>query len=162
MSEGEPDRVTNELWVGPHPRTEADVERLAEAGITAVLGLQTDDDLAEVGLDLRWLRARLGARGIRLHRVPIRDFDEKDLTRRLPAALARLEALADAGHRTYVHCTAGVGRSAAAALACLARRGATLSEAQTWLARCRPSATPNTRAVARALGLQTPTSRERR
>jgi protein-tyrosine phosphatase len=46
-----------------------------------------------------------------MERCPIRDFNIPDMRRRLPEAIAALARLQVHGHRTYVHCTAGLGRA---------------------------------------------------
>ena len=44
-------QVLRGLFVGSHPKTADDIETLQHGlGVTAVLNLQTDDDMAEVGL----------------------------------------------------------------------------------------------------------------
>lgn len=146
------DRVTNHVWVGPYPQSAGDIDVLAATGITAVVNLQTDDDLHHRGVDLDQLRCRLGSHDIELWRLPIRDFDECDLVRGLPAAVGLLHRLVDAGHRTYVHCTAGMGRAPAVVLAYLVHRGHPLKQASTLLTARHPASAPNTSAVARAIG----------
>jgi hypothetical protein len=90
-------------------------------GATAILSLQTDDDLGARGL--RWpIVWSLAMRtGITAARVPIRDFDKRDLLGNLDAALAALDGLIAAGHRVYVHCSAGLNRSPSVCVAHFAR-----------------------------------------
>jgi protein-tyrosine phosphatase len=57
---------------------------------------------------------------MQLERVPIRDFDPIDLRAKLKKAVSALDALVRRNHRVYVHCTAGVGRAPAVAIAWLA------------------------------------------
>lgn len=104
--------VTPRLVVGTCPMGPDDLDRIRRGtGATAVLSLQHDDCLAYWGIDPGALRARAGALGLVLARCPIRDFDVADMRRRLPQAVSALAALVWAGHRCYVHCTAGMGRS---------------------------------------------------
>ena len=49
--------------------------------------------------------------GMIMARRPIRDFDIEDMRRQLPDAISSLARLLGAGHKVYVHCTAGLGRS---------------------------------------------------
>lgn len=109
------------LIVGPGPTELADVEQLAAAGVTALLSLQTDDDLGARGLRWPTLWQLYVARGIHAVRVPIRDFDRKDLARGIESALAALDALLAHHARVYLHCTAGLNRSPTLALAHLYR-----------------------------------------
>lgn len=99
--------------IGPYPQSEAEVRVLREHGITAVLNLQTDTDFEERWIDWNELCAAYIQAGIVCRRCPIVDFDRKDLVEQLPQAAAVLKALLDAGHRVFVHCTAGMSRSCA-------------------------------------------------
>lgn len=49
--------------------------------------------------------------GFRMARSPMRDFDIPDQRRNLPQAVRVLVDLQSRGHRTHVHCTAGLGRA---------------------------------------------------
>jgi protein-tyrosine phosphatase len=103
--------ILPELFLDGCPRTSEDVDALVEQGITAVLSLQTDDDLAHLGIDWDQLHARYSEVGIEARRVPIRDFDDDDLRDRLPEGVRVLEELLNDDQVVYVHCTAGVNRS---------------------------------------------------
>ena len=48
-----------------------------------------------------------------------RDFDPHSLRTQLPAMVSLIHACTEAGHSVYVHCTAGLGRAPAAAIAFL-------------------------------------------
>ena len=113
------DAVTSDgrVTVGSCPRSPGDLERVAaEAGCTAVLCLQCDDchrallidgaELAREGTDL----------GLKMVRVPIRDFDHGDQGLMLPEAVRILAALLESGHHVYVHCTAGINRASLVAV----------------------------------------------
>jgi hypothetical protein len=143
-------RVLEAVWVGPCLQAAGDVDALTSAGITAVLNLQTDEDLRDRGVDLDRVGADLRSRGVELHRLPIRDFDEADLTRQLPHAVAALRRLAEADHRVYVHCTAGMGRAPAVILAYLVQQGYDLAQAQAVLRQQHPASAPNVDAVTAA------------
>ena len=60
--------------------------------------------------------AHYNRRDVAVVRIPILDFDPADLTQHIEQAASQLGALEKAGHRTYVHCTAGVGRAPAVAI----------------------------------------------
>lgn len=83
-----------------------------EAEASAVLSLQHDDCHAYWGIDFGQLQNRAVELDLTLIRCPIRDFDIPDMRRQLPFAISTLASLQTKGHRTYVHCTAGRGRSA--------------------------------------------------
>ncbi len=105
-------RVTPSIVIGSCPMTINDLKQIqAETGVTAVLSVQHDDCLQYWRIDYPAMR-RAGIRlGMNMARCPIRDFDIEDMRRRLPASIACLARLLDAGHKIYVHCTAGLGRS---------------------------------------------------
>ena len=117
------------------PRSADDIDRLREAGITAVLSLQTDDDMR--GLNLKWetLLAHYKGCGIEVRRVPVKDFDRAELRSKLPECVRTLDELLTAGHVVYLHCTAGVNRSPTVAVAHLHRcRGWRLEDASAHVA----------------------------
>lgn len=105
-------QILPEVYVGSCPMNDADIQRLqGEFGITAVLSVQTDDDLAYCGM--RWgdLEAYYRRQGIVARRVPIRDFDPEDLRRNLRAGVQTLDEMVRRGHTVYLHCSAGINRS---------------------------------------------------
>jgi hypothetical protein len=113
-------QVLPELYVGSCPESPDDIDGLQrKLGVTAVLNLQTDEDLQGRGCD--WPRLRLHYRRlhIRLRRVPVKDFDEADLRKRLPQCVQALGELLRDNHTVYVHCTAGMGRSPSVVIAYL-------------------------------------------
>jgi hypothetical protein len=75
------------------------------------LSLQHDDCLGYWRIHYEQLRTRGIELGLTMVRCPLRDFDIPDQRQHLPQAVAALARLQAQGHRTYVHCTAGLGRS---------------------------------------------------
>ncbi len=111
--------IPGRLWVGVYLTSE-DAALLRQMGITSVVDLQSDEDLREYAISLEDLVASLSEAGIELRRVPVQDFSKKDLLQHLPRCVEEIEsALATPGTRVYVHCTAGINRSPAAAAAYL-------------------------------------------
>jgi len=111
------DCVLPNLFVGPDPRDEADFEQLRSMKITAILSLQTDEDV-RIG-DLRSRRSEATKHGLAFHSVPVVDFDRVELRRKLPDCVTVLDNLLKAGQTVYLHCTAGVNRSPTVAVAFL-------------------------------------------
>lgn len=92
--------------------TPDDLSRIkAGTNVSAVLSLQHDDCLAYWEIDYAEMLAEGERLGLTMARHPIRDFDIVDMRKNLPDAVAALASLQAAGHRTYVHCTAGMGRA---------------------------------------------------
>lgn len=115
-------RILDDLIVGSCLQTPNDVEKLEKEGVTTVLQLQEDSDLAYFSLDNEPIRERCAAgKQIEHIRHAVRDFDPYSLRRRLPEAVAliaqRTARLGPANGTTYIHCTAGLGRAPATALA---------------------------------------------
>jgi len=132
-------RIQSDLFVGTYPQNRIDLDRLKRMRATAVFNLQTDDDLQLLNVDLADLQSHCHDIDLVLARCPIRDFDPTDLQRQLPAAVDSLARLLDVGHRVYLHCTAGVGRAPAVAIAYLAwHRELTIDDAYAHVRRERP------------------------
>ncbi|MEK7406650.1 MAG: dual specificity protein phosphatase family protein [Acidobacteriota bacterium] len=140
------------LFVGSHPACAEDIDRLAaEIGITAVLNVQTDDDLHYYGLTWPPLAAYYARRRIEARRAPVRDFDAADLRARLAGCVLALDELLAAGHKVFLHCTAGAARSPAVAIAWLVwRQRWPLEEAVTYVTQ-RRHCSPNVEAIRQAL-----------
>jgi len=76
------------------------------------LSLQSDRDLEHYGINLKALLHSYELAGIRLHRIPIRDFDKSELVTNLAMGVRELaEALRPEQEKVYVHCTAGINRA---------------------------------------------------
>ena len=87
------------------------------------------------------MQARCAAVGVEHVRRPTRDFDAASLRLSIPTAVAALETSVYAGRRVYVHCTAGLGRAPAVAIAFLYwfdPRGLTLDAAYAAVTSKRP------------------------
>jgi len=111
------DAVLPELLVGEYPRVEDLVWLRDQHGITAVVSLQDDADLASKRLRATDLEDACLALGLAHHRAPVADGDPDALAIRLPGIVDRLHALIDAGGRVYLHCNAGYNRAPTAAIA---------------------------------------------
>jgi len=104
--------VTPQLVIGSCPMKPDDLRRIRyDAKASAVLSLQHDECLTHWDINYARLQDNATELGLDLVRCPIRDFDITDMRRKLPFAISTLASLQAIGHRTYVHCTAGLGRS---------------------------------------------------
>jgi hypothetical protein len=113
-------QILTNLYVGTYPQKSEDIQELKDCcGVTAVLNLQTDEDLHERGIDWSAMGQTYRKLGIEVHRVPLRDFGIEHQRQHLPEAVKVLAGLLASGHVTYLHCNAGTGRSPLVAMAYL-------------------------------------------
>ena len=127
--------LVQELAVGPAPRAERHLERLTEAGVTAVLSLCSEQEAPPpAGLESRFECRRLELPDHRVERLP-----------ELAQLEQALEALAElrAKGPVYVHCVAAMERSPLVCLAWLVRRhGLTPQRALDYLMQVHPGTNP--------------------
>jgi len=123
-----------DLLVGEYP-TPQDAEWLrATHGITGVLSLQDDADLASKGLQLRELEQAYRDHGLLFRRIPVPDCDNDILAARLNESVSVLRTLLNDGGRVYLHCNAGMNRAPTIAIAYLhAEHGLSLADARTFV-----------------------------
>lgn len=109
--------VRSDLLIGSCPMSSEDIERIREeGGATAVMSLQSDICRRAFGIDWEELRACGDLLQMPIVNAPMLDFDPPDQRRNLPHAVACLSDLLAAGHRVYLHCTAGCNRAPLTAL----------------------------------------------
>ncbi|KAI3470553.1 hypothetical protein Pfo_027216 [Paulownia fortunei] len=111
--------ICPDLIVGSCLQAPADVDKLRSIGVKTIFCLQQDADLEYFGVDIAAIREYANnCSDIQHLRAEIRDFDAFDLRMRLPAVVSKLhKAINQNGGVTYIHCTAGLGRAPATALA---------------------------------------------
>lgn len=132
--------VDDNLLVGSYPLDDEDVRMLARMHIDRVLNLVEDDEY-DPG-DRERIVAAYEAAGIDEERMRLVDFGRipPDL---LEAAVQKVRAWLDEGHRVYVHCRAGWQRSPAVAAGVVAvRDGLDIEHALEQIQRRKPSAEP--------------------
>jgi len=114
------DQILPQVYVGSCPISAGDVDLLArQFRISAVLNVQTDEDMAYWGIGWEQLAGVYRDSGMEVRRVPVEDFDPEDLRRKLPDCVRALDELLRAGHVVYVHCSAGKNRSPSTVVAYL-------------------------------------------
>lgn len=111
--------IRPDLIVGSCLQTPKDVDKLRVIGVKTIFCLQKDSDLEYFDVDINAIREYASTFDDIQHlRAEIRDFDTFDLRLRLPAVVSKLhKAVNRNGGVTYIHCTAGLGRAPATALA---------------------------------------------
>ncbi len=136
-------RIEENLFVGSAPHGEIDAKRLSQMKITAVISLQSDDDLKMHRIDWTSLQSAYEAYDIFAQRFAIVDFSESDLGDKLPKPVQSLNHLLAIGHRVYVHCNAGICRAPATVLTYLCHfRGMEPQTALDYLRQQRPQVHP--------------------
>jgi protein-tyrosine phosphatase len=119
------------LLVGEYPLPEDAAWLAEEQGVTAVVSLQDDADLAGKGLELRALERAYRTHGLAFHRIPVPDGDDRNLAARLGEIVALIARVVEEGGRVYLHCNAGLNRAPTAAIAYLhVREGLSLAAAR--------------------------------
>ncbi|KAF6005396.1 hypothetical protein F1559_004884 [Cyanidiococcus yangmingshanensis] len=146
------DEIPPDLYIGPYPQTPEHVEAMHQAGITAVLNLQTDEDFAHRNISWPALEAKYKELSMQIIRYPIPDFNAEALERLLPGAVRALDTAVKTGQVVYVHCTAGMGRAPAVVVAYLVWcRGMSLPDALDYVRRHRSVAAPNVSVLEKVL-----------
>src|SRR5438445_7930058 len=110
-------RITENLLVGSSLLDANDFEELRSLGVTAILSLQSEEDMGKRGI--HWEETEAFSTNLAFRSVPIQDFDNADLQWKLPECVLMLDSLLKAGHTVYLHCTAGASRSPTVAVAYL-------------------------------------------
>ncbi|CAI5463387.1 unnamed protein product [Closterium sp. Yama58-4] len=137
-------RIAPGVIVGSCPRSPSDVDRIVdESGATAVVNLQSDLCFDALQIPFATIREQAVQRGLRLERVPIRDFDHGDQAFMLPVAVRMVNLLIAEGCDVYIHCTAGINRATLTALGYLTFvKGMDLDSALSQIRQARPIAHP--------------------
>jgi ADP-ribosylglycohydrolase len=121
--------VPGRFLVGEYPGSQSRAEamdrlrRLLVAGVTCFVDLTEAHELPSYEALLPF--ATPGGRRIEYLREPIRDHGVPSGPETVARVLAMIDDALDAGHVVYLHCRAGIGRSATVAGCWLADRGAT-------------------------------------
>ena len=77
--------LKDKLLIGSCPITAGDVEQLKALGITAVLNLQTDEDLQQRDIDWPAMTDAYHLHRLEIRRFPIADFSPQDMRQKLRA-----------------------------------------------------------------------------
>lgn len=111
--------ICPDLIVGSCLQSPKDVDKLRNIGVRTIFCLQQDPDLQYFGVDIKAIQKYAQKYTDVEHiRAEIRDFDGFDLRMRLPAVVSKLyKAINRNRGISYIHCTAGMGRAPAVALA---------------------------------------------
>ena len=123
--------VSDQLAVGAAPLSYAQLARLHDEGISAILNLCGEFcDLHDIERD----------HGFEVHHLPIPDEEAPDMTA-LEQALSWLDEAIYLGKKVYIHCRHGIGRTGTVLNAYLLRRGLGYKMADRVLAKLRSKPT---------------------
>lgn len=138
------DEVRTDIVIGSCPMSTADIDTIRTAtGVNALLSLQSDDCRAAFAIDYAQHAGHGAAAGLRMVNTPMLDFNPPDQRRHLPGAVRALAALLAAGHKVYVHCTAGLNRAPLTVMSYLVFvELVAADEAIAFIRRARPAAEP--------------------
>ena len=132
------------IYIGPYPQSDNDFKILAEKGIDTILNLQSDKDFKFRQINYQLQLEQAKTYQINIIRYPIEDFNQEDLYKHLKGGGDLLNILLKEGKRVYVHCTAGMSRSAAVVIIYLViYKNYTVAQADNYCKKYRPIICPN-------------------
>ena len=132
--------VADDLLIGAYPQDSEDVAALLESGVTRVLNLVQDVEYGPGGREA--CVSALADAGIEEHRIEVVDYGNLLPGHIETATRVALRWLGD-GERVYVHCRAGMQRSATVAAAIvMLRDGLEAPAALDHIRARKPSANP--------------------
>lgn len=135
------------ISIGPHPNGEdlaTAMQSIRDQDVDVVVSLQPLDEAKTLEL----LEEKSGAesQGMMFFRYPIIDHSTPPFTEETFALISKLSDLNAQGKRIFIHCYAGIGRSATIAACVLIARGFEIEDALQHLHEARGFAVPETQA----------------
>lgn len=103
--------INENLYVGPYPQNQAEIDQLAKEGVRAVFNLQTKHDMRHRSIDWEYLRLLYHNSNIKAINFSIIDMCAEDIFLKAFDAASYLNELVEKYDKVYVHCTAGIGRA---------------------------------------------------
>ena len=104
------------IYLGPYPQNLSDFQEIKKQGINTILNVQSDKDFKDRNINFEMDLNICKQLNIDIIRFPIIDFNPVDLENKLFEAGKLINELLLKGKIIYVHCTAGLSRSAASIL----------------------------------------------
>ena len=99
------------IYVGPFISSTTEIDRLIKKRITAVMCVQTDNDIKAYNIPWGNIQKYYADKKIKLVHYPILELNECSLTERIEEGALELHKLIADNHVVYVHCSSGVNRS---------------------------------------------------
>ena len=142
------DLVEANIHLGSAPNTQEDIARLKQLKVSALICLQSDQDLASRNVYWPQLCGWYESSKIAYSRFPMQDFNEQDLANNIEPVVVELNQYLQAGHSVYVHCNSGIFRAPTAVLGylCVVQK-MSVEEAMRQLRIARPVVSPSKKAV---------------
>lgn len=132
--------------IAPRPRggdwLEQDIRTYRQAGVDIVVSLLTDEEVTE--FDLTQEAEFCSIHGLEFHSFPIPDRSVPQSLSELALLVRELCQRLESGKAVFVHCRAGIGRSALVAACTLIRAGMTPAAALETIGKARGFAVPET------------------
>ena len=110
------------IFIGSYPIDDQDIRDMKDIGITAVLNLQTQDDIAERGYSWAKMQQLYQQKGIKsaIH-YSIDDYNEDEHIKKTFAAAQYLNDLVNSkNNKVFIHCSSGISRASTVVLCYLA------------------------------------------
>ena len=142
------DPIQANLYLGSAPSTQDDIASLKALKVTAVVCMQSDEDLVNRNIDWQELSAWYTESDIAHQRFAMQDFNEAELAEKIEPAVAALDEFINAGHSVYVHCNSGIYRAPTTVLGYLCSvKEMSMADALRELRIARPVVAPSKSAV---------------
>ncbi len=137
-------QITDDLYLGALPnQLSGDGKKLKKEGIGAVLSVNEPWERDPMGLSVPYQKGDWKGLCINLHKLDVHDHKLLD-NEALDQAADTIHGEIQAGNKVYVHCRAGVGRSAMAVAAYLVKyKGFSVEKARSLIKQQRPASTIN-------------------
>ena len=146
------DLIQARVYVGSAPNSKDDIARLKQLKVSALISLQSDEDLLERDIDWSEIEHWYLDNDITAKRYPILDFDEADMTSKIGEPIVLLQQLLSERKTVYIHCNTGVCRAPAVVLGYLCHfEGMSIEAALRQIQIARPIASPYRTAVRKAI-----------
>ncbi|MDF1663080.1 MAG: dual specificity protein phosphatase family protein [Planctomycetota bacterium] len=138
------DSITEHILIGTSPNDKEALWQLkSQSECTAILSLQSDDELDRHNIDWFDLQGYAEGLGMVMNRIPMNDFDLGNQQKVLGEAVHGLASLLSKNHKVYVYCNDGINRSPLVVLGYLTYcLGRSLEDANLVLVTKRPHASP--------------------
>jgi len=140
------------IFLGSSPGNYEDIEKISQTGVTVILNFQTDEEMTERRIDWNSYCESFKKKDIETVRLPIQDFNRRELMEKLSEAGNLLNKLIERLNKVYICCTAGTSISAAVVIDYLVKfEDYNVIDAHNFVKSFRTIITPDIQAIEQAL-----------